>query len=240
VASSLSWFRQKASPIGIDFGARAIRMLQLSNEDGRRNVVDSAEQLLPEDLRNRNEYELLLKPAVSSMLSDGCFIGKDVVTALPWNALQIRNVRVPATEDEKGIETTVRRELLERFGLDPIDTEYRFMVAGDVRRGDELCQEVIVLAAEHSVVHSHLNMLEQLGLHPVALDAGPCAVFRSFERYCRREEDLQRFNALVDMGYEATRVIVARGPDLVFFKSIRCRPDTESCFPGEGRAAGRE
>jgi type IV pilus assembly protein PilM len=45
-------------------------------------------------------------------------------------------------------------------------------------------------------------------------------LFRSFERFLRREEDRNSVNAFVEMGYSATRVVVSRGPKIIFFKSI--------------------
>jgi type IV pilus assembly protein PilM len=67
---------------------------------------------------------------------------------------------------------------------------------------------------------AQVEMLAQLQLQPVAIDAGPCAIFRGFERFLRRDEDRNKVNAFVELGYSGTRVVIARGPDLIFFKNI--------------------
>jgi type IV pilus assembly protein PilM len=96
----------------------------------------------------------------------------------------------------------------------------RFLLAGDVRQGTEIKQEIIALGAARAVVEARIEQLTDLGLNPVAIDAPSCAVFRGFERFLRRDEDVNEINVFVDMGYSATRVLVSRGPELIFYKSI--------------------
>lgn len=194
-------------------------MVQLAGEGERFSVVDCARQIVPLEIRSRAEYELIVTSCVSRMLEEGHFTGRDVITALGWNDLQIRNLRLSST-DEGDIEDEIRRQAAERFGINPVETEYRFLPAGDVRQGTDLHQEVIVLGAARTTIEAHVALLSKLGLNPVAIDAGPCALFRSFERFLRRDEDDQQVHALVDMGYEATRVVVTRGTELILFKAI--------------------
>ncbi len=194
-------------------------MIQLVHEGERFAVLDCAQQIVPLEIKSRAEYELIILSSVSRMLKEGRFAGRDVVTALGWNDLQIRNLRLPA-DTQGDVENEIRRQAEERFGMDPVETEFRFLPAGDVRQGTEVCQEVIVLGAARSTIETHIDLLGKLGLKPAAIDAGPCALFRSFERFLRREEDDEQVHALVDMGYEATRVVLSRGTDLILFKAI--------------------
>ncbi len=194
-------------------------MVQLVNEGERFGVVGCTQQIVPLDIKSRAEYELIVTSSVTRMLEEGRFAGREVVTALGWNDLEIRNLRINSTEQED-IENEVRRQAEERFGMDPVETEFRFLPAGDVRQGTDLHQEVIVLGAARSTIEAHIALLGKLGLNPVAIDAGPCALFRGFERFLRRDEDDHQVHALVDMGYEATRVVMSRGTDLILFKSI--------------------
>jgi len=59
-----------------------------------------------------------------------------------------------------------------------------------------------------------------MGLIPEHLEPQPIALFRSFERFLRRREDNQTVSIIVDLGAEATRIIVGRGRRIVFIKSI--------------------
>lgn len=206
-------------PIGFDFGTRYLRMVQLVGEGERFAVVGCAQQIVPLEIKSRAEYELIVMSSVDRMLREGHFSGRDVVTSLGWNDLQIRNLRLNAAA-EGDLEDNIRRQAAESFDMDPVETEFRFLPAGDVRHGTDMQQEVIVLGASRTAIENHLALLNKLGLNPVAIDAGPCALFRSFERFMRRGEDDDQVHALLDMGYEATRVVISRGTDLILFKSI--------------------
>jgi len=213
------WMRRRVDPIAIDFGTRCVRMLQLAQQRGQTTVIACAERALPPGSRSSADYDHMRMEAVKDMLAEKAFIGRQVITSLGWEETQVRNLRVPNMPEEE-IGDVIRYEAGERFGLDPDKAELRFMVAGDVRQGTEMRQEVIVLAAGRPEIDAHLNLLSKLGLQPAAIDAGPCALFRSFERFLRREEDRNSVNAFVEMGYSATRVVVSRGPKIIFFKSI--------------------
>jgi type IV pilus assembly protein PilM len=219
VSKLFSFIRRSADPIGLDFGSRVIRMVQLLQERAHIAIQASAARVLPPGPYTSGEYEDLRARAVNEMLAEGQFIGRDVVTALNWNDLQVRNLRIPQMPQNE-IQSVIQFEAAERFGLDPSKAEVRYVLAGDVRQGTEVKQEVIAFGADRSAIDSHLTMLAKLGLNPVALDAGPCAIFRSFERFLRRDEDANEVNVFLDIGYTASRVVVSRGSNLIFFKSI--------------------
>ncbi|UCD27947.1 MAG: pilus assembly protein PilM [Planctomycetota bacterium] len=194
-------------------------MVQLTQYQGRFDIVCCAERMVPFELHSASEYEHFCGEAVNQMLSEGDFVGRDAVSALNWDDLWIRNLRIPVTPADE-TEELVRILATERFGLDPSDVEIRFMPAGDVRQGTDIQQEVLVLGAGKTTIKNHINTLTRSGLQPAAIDAGPCAVFRPFTRYLQRKKDKNDVHVFVDLGYKAARVIVSRGSDLIFLKVI--------------------
>jgi len=194
-------------------------MVQLSRHRGQVSTVACDQRTLPAGTYSDAERRELQTNAVSELLADNQFIGQEAVTALSWDDLQARNLRIPPMPEQE-IGSVVQFESAERFGVDPKQAEIRFIVSGDVRQGTEMKQEVMAFGARHASVETRVDMLAKLGLKPVALDAGPCAVFRGFERLLRRDDDRQEVNAFVDLGYSGTRVVISRGPDLIFFKAI--------------------
>jgi type IV pilus assembly protein PilM len=219
VNRSFSWVRRHVAPIGIDFGTRIVRMLQVTRHTGQVTLTGYAQRELPPGITDPLQCDQMRIQAVEDMIRNENFVGRDVVTALNWQDVHIRNVRIPTMpEDEVG--QAVRFEAADRFGLDPTHAQVRFLIAGDVRQGTDIRQEVIVLAVDRATVDAHINKLTSLGLNPVMVDAPPCAIFRSFERFLHRDEDSNEVNAFVDIGYDATRVVMSRGPGLTFIKSI--------------------
>lgn len=219
MSRSFSWIRRPVDPIGLDLGTRFVRMLQVAGQKGQTTVTACAQHEIAPGVYSSAELEHLHVRAVRTMLAEGRFIGREVVSALSWDQLQLRNVRVPPMPEDDMAEA-VRFEAADRMGLSEGRGEIRFLVAGDVRQGTELRQEVIVLGAERSVIDAHLALLDRAGLRPVAIDAAPCAMFRGFERFLRRGEDQSEANVFIDLGYSATRVLMSRGPEIMFVKAI--------------------
>jgi type IV pilus assembly protein PilM len=53
-----------------------------------------------------------------------------------------------------------------------------------------------------------------------SLDVEPCALYRTVDRFVRRREDEQEVHVLVDVGRRCTQVMIGKGRDISFFKSI--------------------
>ncbi len=207
-------------PIGLDIGHNSIKMIQLAVNGGHISVLAAAKVFIEPDINDdvmaRRNFVV---SAVKQILADGKFHGKDVVSNLPNDKLKITSVRLAETETE-GIEQALKKEAAQRFGLDPEKDIINYVVAGDVRQGDEVKNEFIVFAADSESIKSQIELLEEMGLQPVGLDTVPGALFRSFERTLRRQEDRERTMVFVDVGSRFTTVVFSRGGEISFVKQI--------------------
>ncbi len=141
------------------------------------------------------------------------------MSCLPNDRLKITSLRLAEAEDEK-IEQALRKEAAQRFGLDPDEDAINYVLAGNVRQGDEIKNELILFAADNETIKSHIGMLEEAQLRPVGIDTVPCALFRSFERSLRRQEDREQTVVFVDVGSRFTTVVFGRGGEISFVKQI--------------------
>jgi type IV pilus assembly protein PilM len=157
--------------------------------------------------------------AIKQMLAEGKFHGRNVVSCLPNDRLKITSLRLAEAEDEK-IEQALRKEVAQRFGLDPDKDAINYVLAGNVRQGDEIKNELILFAADDETIKSHIGMLEEAQLRPVGIDTIPCALFRSFDRSLRRQEDREQTVVFVDVGSRFTTVVFGRGGEISFVKQI--------------------
>jgi len=157
--------------------------------------------------------------AIKQMLAKGKFQGRDVVSCLPNDKLKITSLRLAEAESGE-IEQALKKEVAQRFGLEPDKDMINYVLAGNVRQGDEIKNELILFAADNQTLKSHIEMLEQAGLSPVAIDAVPFALYRSFERSMRRQEDKERTVVFVDVGSRFTTVVFGRGGEISFVKQI--------------------
>src|SRR5688572_19840911 len=101
MSRSFYWMRRRVDPIAIDFGNRRVRMLQLAQQKGQHTVIACADRALPPGTHPAAEMERLRIEAVSSMLAETRFIGRQVITTLDWDELQVRNIRVPSMPEEE-------------------------------------------------------------------------------------------------------------------------------------------
>ena len=208
-------------PIGLDIGHNSIKMIQLMINDEQISVLAADEVRIDSgingDMEARRDY---IVSSIKQMLSKGNFHGKNVVSCLPCGDIKITSLRLTEAEGER-IEHALRREVVHRFGLDPDKDAMDYIVAGNVRQGDEIKNELILFATNNEIVKNHIEMLEMAGLRPVAIDTIPCALFRSFERSLRRQEDREHAVIFIDVGSCYTTVVFARDREICFVKQIK-------------------
>jgi len=207
-------------PIGLDIGHNSIKMIQLLMNGEQLSVIAAQKARINPGINgDERERSRFVISAIKRMLAEGNFHGRNVVSSLPNDGLEITSLRLAEAQSD-GIEQALRKEVVQRFGLDPDEDAMEYVVAGNVHQGDEIKNELILFAADNEKIKSHIEMLEQAGLKPVSIDAIPCALFRSFERSLRRQEDKERTVVFVDVGNQLTTVVFGRGGEISFVKQI--------------------
>ena len=212
--------RHKVFPIGLDIGHSCIKMIQFSGKAENRRIVAASrvgiDPQINDDAANRRAFVV---SSIRRMLVEDGFLGRDVVSFLPNNQLEITSLRL-AGADEPELERDLRKEVSHRFGMDPDNDSINYILAGNVRHGDDVKSELILFAAREEKIKDHISMLEEAHLIPAAIDTVPCALFRSFMRTLRRQEDKDRTVVFVDLGSEYTTIVFARGGQINFVKQI--------------------
>jgi type IV pilus assembly protein PilM len=207
-------------PIGLDIGHNSIKMIQLAISGGHISVVAADKARIDASINgDAEERRKFVVSAVSRMLAEGDFEGRNVISCLPNDGLKITSLRLAVT-GENEIEQILRREVVQRFGLDPDKDAINYLLAGNVRDGNEIKKELILFAADNETVKRHIDMLERAGLVPAGIDVIPCALFRSFERLLKRQEDMEQPVVFVDLGSRFTTVVFGRGGQISFIKQI--------------------
>ncbi len=218
----ISWgFRTRGlRPIGLDVGHNSIKMIQLLMNGEHISVLAADEARIEHSINSDEQSRRsFIVSAVRRMLARGNFQGRNVVSCLPSGRLKITSLRLPETEKDE-IEQALKKEVAQRFGLDPDKDSMDYVIAGNVRQGDEIKNELILFAIDKETIQDHIQMLSEAGLKPVAIDTIPCALFRSFERSLRRQEDRDCTVVFVDVGSRVTTVVFGREGKISFVKEI--------------------
>ncbi len=207
-------------PIGLDIGHSSIKMIQLAVNGAGINVIAADKVHIDSSISSdAEERRIFVISMIKQMLANGNFRGRNVVSCLPSEKLRITSLRLGDTETE-GVEQVLRKEVTERFGLDPDKDAFGYLPVGSVQEGDETKNELILFATDNEAIKSHIKMLEEARLRPVAIDTVPCALFRSFDRSQRRQEDKERTAVFIDVGSWFTTVVFGRGGEISFVKQI--------------------
>src|SRR5688500_2459229 len=212
--------RSQVQPIGLDIGFDSIKMLQLEALGQTLSVVAAARQQFPEEVRTQPELRLpLAVDMIRKMLRQGGFVGRDIVTSLPREIVHVKNLRLPTIPPHE-LAAAVAFEARNIFAFDTDKAHVDYCVAGEVRQGAEVRQELIVLAAQDGDVNDFLEQLHRSGATVMSLDVEPFALYRTVERFIRRREDEGDVHVLVDIGARRSQVVIGRGREISFLKTI--------------------
>jgi type IV pilus assembly protein PilM len=217
--------RPQIQPIGVDIGHDSVKMLQLETRQPSLVVHAWARRML--DLEGSSGGQSspaeLISPqaaqAVRELLNGGNFTGRTAVVALPRHVVHVKNLRLPPMPPGE-LASVIEFEARGAFPFDTADARVEFLVAGDVRQGTDIRQEVVVLAARNADVDRFVEQLHRTGLVIDSLDVEPCALYRTVDRFVRRKDDEQEVHVLVDVGTRCTQVLIGKGRDVSFFKAI--------------------
>ena len=211
--------KKKYSPIGVDLGSRCVKLVQLDADCEQ--LVEAARGDLPAGV-----YELdaaarvqAFADAIGRAREGRAFRGRDAVVCLSAPQLFIQNIRVPKGSREE-LHRLVLQEAAGRIPFAVNQAEIRFVEAADVRQGDALRREVIVLATEQAVIDERIQICLKAGLRPVAIDVEPAALLRCYVRQFRRDEDRQQRSMFVNIGGSRTSVVISEGSNVLFIKYI--------------------
>jgi type IV pilus assembly protein PilM len=216
----ISLGKSQLQPIGLDIGFDSIKMMQLETVGQTLSVHAAARVPLP--IEARAGLDLRMPVAVElirQMFRQNAFAGRRIVTPLPREIVQVKNLRLP-TMPVAELQSAIEFEAKSIFPFDTDQAQVRFIHAGEVRQGNDAKQEVVVLAAKNDDVDNFLEQINRSGAIVESLDWEPAAVYRAVERFIRRREDEYEVHVLIDIGLRCSQVIIGKGREMSFFKPI--------------------
>lgn len=223
-----NWFSSKASPIGVDLGTDTLRLAQCMHDGKEWRLHAAACMDVPQHAKQ--SFELLndfLGDAIRELVQQGKFSGRDAILCVPSTVMHMQHIRMPPL-GEAEIKKALPWEVKGKLPLDPNHAVLRHIIAGEVQVNNEPRQEVIVLATPKSTVSQMLYIAGRAKLNVIGMNVEPRAVVDCFSHVYRRKQDADITTAYVDLGCRSTRVIIARGQQIMFARGIEIGGDTLS------------
>lgn len=214
------WKSTTVFPIGLDIGHRSVRLVQLRQSGGGLVAQEVKQAQLPLDVEHDSAaWRAAVCQAIAQTVAKSRFVGRSVVSCLAGDEIKIRSMRVEPAELED-MDAYIRQHVAPKMTLDPLHDEIRYWTAGEVFTGQQTKKEMIFFGVSQQTLQSHIQLIEQAGLEPAAIDTVPAALARCFQHSQRRREDQNQVNVFIDIGELFTTVLIARGAQAAFIKQI--------------------
>jgi type IV pilus assembly protein PilM len=208
-----------APPIGVDFAAERLNMLQLATDGaaGVRVAVGAAVSV-PYPMAREQLFAAprLLARFVQEALAQAPFAGRRAYCALAPADVRILPLTVVLAPGQSEAQA-VARVAGEQIGMAVDDSVIDYYQVRSID-GESTERQVLVAVAQRSQVLAYLAQLRVAGLDPVALDIGPAAIARLLAAMQR--EDLNQSVLLINFGVNKSFLTVIWGRRLMLDREI--------------------
>lgn len=196
------------SPVGVEIGSDAVRMLQTTaiGSDRIRRVA-----VVPRSADGSIDAQRLRRAWRG-------FSSFDAVVSLDDDCVDVRPGRLPRLSGEE-LRDAARWEIagmLERDGADLVAES--MSVGRDVAEDGRV--EMLLIAADRRAVEERLDPLLEVGIRPIAVEPVFLAAGRAFAMRSRRDDEQEVVRVVVKTDEATTWISVMRGDGVVFAKSV--------------------
>jgi len=198
--------KKRSHLIGVDLGNDCLKLAQLAN-GGEEEAVLLAGQYVnrPADITaGTARWQRWAVDVMRQATADGHFKGKEVVAALPANAVFIDHIRWPKKFDGK-IEEGIFAKIKQKLPFEPIQKNTLIKYVATEQ------DNVIVLATERTAIDHHLAIYERAGLTIKSIGVWPVALATCYAHFFgRRKTDLDAIVMLLDIQSDCTNMVICR------------------------------
>lgn len=215
------------SPIAIDFGVGALKLLQVADGDAP-GLVAAAAIDTPEALWDDHAKRLAFQfQALPRLLKGTGFKGKRAVCGIPAGQMFVKHMQFPRA-DNVSLEDLVREGVPAALNCVPEALILRhFAVEGACTPGSGqsggtgVKQEVICMAASREFVGRLMGAIKDAKLECVGIHPECVATMKAFEHINRRVSDQHTATMYLDIASGTTKAYIAHASTLVFAKTIQ-------------------
>jgi len=196
---------------GLDIGSSSIKLIQLSKEGDKFNLIALGEASAPQPgIRGSNpEHWAQTAECIKKLIADLKIKTKNVVLGLPEDSVISRlKWFPPMKEDEVRAALEFEAETFIPQPLDQVKIDYEIIDKDDAGR-----LLVFVLAAPNEIVDKHLKVAKMAGLNLIALETPAVSLARIFS--------FKEAPALIlDMGDKFSSLTVDKGGNVFLTRTI--------------------
>jgi len=217
--------RRAKSMVGLDIGTSRVKLVELVARGASVELARAAVELTPVDVirDGRVVQPEQVAAVIKKALAAGHFRPGEVVAAIAGQGVVVRHVQFPKMPEEE-LREALKWEGQKHIPFPVEDAVVDFEVIHGVADPEAASMEVMLVAAQRSIVDSHLAAIELAGLNVVAVDVQPFTVLRAL-RYeppgaGRPPAAGNGIVAYVDIGAGTTDIVIADGEIIRFTRIV--------------------
>ncbi len=206
------WQGRQKKVLGLDIGASAVRLVELSRNGDRYRLERFAVEKMPVNAMSENDIKDV--NAVASAVK-GAFIRSrskvsDCAVAVSSSQVIIKTVTMPAGLSESELEEQIKAEASQYIPYPMEEVNLDFAVGDRVGDGDAV--EVLLVASRSENVDVRIAVLEQAGLNAAVMDVETFALENAFSLVSAQMADVASVHtvALINVGDATTTLVVLR------------------------------
>lgn len=205
--------RFSKTTVGLDIGSHTVKAVQLVTREPFDITLAAmgVAEIAPNPF---NPTEPVLR-AIKDALRDCDLKKARLITALGGPSVVVKQIAYPSSS-LKEIEASLKWEANQHIPLPPERVELKFQIRKVSK--DSKSSEILLVAAERTMLEGHLELLRLASLQPKVIDANPLALANAFLTLCPDHED--KNIAIIEIGAGATVLNIFRKDGLFFSRDI--------------------
>lgn len=223
----MALFGKTKTAIGLDIGSSSIRAAEISFSEGKRIMTRVGEVGLASGIVSEGEVHdsEALSTALASLWRLAGFKERKVYLGLANQKVIVRHIQLPYMSDED-LKGAINYEAQEYIPIPLDEAILDYEVVREFTEDNQRMLEILVVAAQKTMIDSFVKALSAAKLSPIAIDVQSFALLRSvltapklFEE--GEEEKLSREAiCLLDMSAGITNLVVASEDEPLFTRFI--------------------
>jgi type IV pilus assembly protein PilM len=207
-----------AKAVGLDIGARSIKVAELEGSAKKFKVARFARCELPVEDREPEPEQVVEK--LGELLKDHKIDRNTVITALHSSSITIREITVPFKSEEQ-IRKVVKFEAethLHATAIEDVVVEY--VPVGETADGTR----IIIFSAPKASIRAHLDQVRKASIDPRAIDLDVAALFSAVMAAGLAPEE--KSVVVADLGARSTKLLVIQGGEIRAVRALRTGTDS--------------
>ncbi len=213
--------RRKMPSIGIDIGVSAIKLVEIKRQRENYQVVGAMRTPTPAGAISDGVIQNTgaLAKTLAEMVEKAGLAKRRVVTAIGGRKVITRHLKVPLMP-VKELSAAVKWEAEKYLPMGNQDLVMDFLNMGEVEADGKKQFSILLAAVSSEIPRAYYNLMAAAGLELAAIDIVPAALARWYTSLNGQKGKQGGGLALVDMGAEASNLVLIDRGKIVFTRVI--------------------